>query len=134
MSWSGITSLGELATITGNRLLAGETLESISEESREMQEEGEVGEDADGDGDSGDESGSELHETRVTGILHDRESAKKAIEELKAAGFTDKSILIAMHDDSAQESFLRGDPGTSSIRGGNPKLAGSKLRADFDHG
>ena len=38
----GITSLGEIATITGNRLLAGETLESISEESRTMQDEGEM--------------------------------------------------------------------------------------------
>ena len=31
----GITSLGEIATITGNRLLAGEVLESVSEESPE---------------------------------------------------------------------------------------------------
>ena len=39
----GITSLGELATVTGDRLLAGETLESVSMESpedRAMQEEG----------------------------------------------------------------------------------------------
>jgi predicted transcriptional regulator len=101
----GITSLGELATITGDRLMAGETLESVSEESQEMQE-GEVEEE--GDGESNAESGNELpHETRVTGLLHDRESAKQAIEELKGAGFTDKSILIAMHDDSARESFLR---------------------------
>jgi len=102
----GITSLGELATITGDRLLAGETLESVSEESREMQEEGEVEEEVDGESNA--ESGNELpHETRVTGLLHDRESAKQAIEELKGAGFTDKSILIAMHDESAQESFIR---------------------------
>ena len=47
------------------------------------------------------------NETRVTGLLHDRESAKQVIEELKGAGFTDKSILIAMHDESAQEGFLR---------------------------
>ena len=33
----GITSLGELATVTGNRLLAGETLESVSEDSRATQ-------------------------------------------------------------------------------------------------
>jgi len=40
----GITSLGELATATGDRLLAGETLESVSEcsEYRAMQEEGEL--------------------------------------------------------------------------------------------
>ena len=31
----GITSLGELATATGDRLLAGETLESVSNESEE---------------------------------------------------------------------------------------------------
>ena len=47
------------------------------------------------------------NETRVTGLLHDHESAKQVIEELKGAGFTDKSILIAMHDESAQEGFLR---------------------------
>jgi len=47
------------------------------------------------------------NETRVTGLLHDRESAKQVIEELKGAGFTDKSILIAMHDEPAQEGFLR---------------------------
>src|SRR4030095_3970877 len=33
----GITSLGEIATVTGNRLLAGETLESVSEEHRASQ-------------------------------------------------------------------------------------------------
>jgi CBS domain-containing protein len=102
----GITSLGEIATITGNRLLAGEVLESVSEESRE--DEDEVEDDAAED-DS--EAGTEFsHETRVTGILHDRESAKKAVEQLKDAGFTDESILIAMHDQSAQESFLRESP------------------------
>ena len=47
------------------------------------------------------------NETRVTGLLHDRESAKKVIEELKTAGFMDKSILIAMHDESTQEGFLQ---------------------------
>jgi CBS domain-containing protein len=104
----GITSLGEIATVTGNRLLAGETLESVSEESPKIQEGGEVEEDADSDRDLDDESGGEfLHETRVTGLLHDRESAKHAIEDLKGAGFTDQVILIAMHDESAQESFLR---------------------------
>jgi hypothetical protein len=47
------------------------------------------------------------NETRMTGLLHDRESAKQVIEELKGAGFTDKSILLAMHDESAQEGFLQ---------------------------
>ena len=49
----GITSLGELATITGDRLLAGETLESVSESSeyRAMQEEEEL-DDEESDDDS----------------------------------------------------------------------------------
>ena len=101
----GITSLGELATVTGDRLLAGETLESVSEEHRAMQEEDELDEE-ESDGDSNTEGGGELsRETRVTGLLHDREAAKKAIEELKGAGFTDGSILVAMQDESEQQSF-----------------------------
>jgi len=49
----GITSLGELATITGDRLLAGETLKSVSEESRILQEEDEAEKKAaDGDSDA----------------------------------------------------------------------------------
>jgi hypothetical protein len=43
---------------------------------------------------------------KVTGLLHDREVAKKAVEELKGAGFTDRSILIAMHDETEQKSFV----------------------------
>jgi hypothetical protein len=43
---------------------------------------------------------------KVTGLLHDREAAKKAVEELKGAGFTDRSILIAMHDETEQKSFV----------------------------
>ena len=35
----GITSLGELATVTGDRRLAGETLERVSEESQFQQSE-----------------------------------------------------------------------------------------------
>ena len=103
----GITSLGELATVTGDRLLAGETLESVSESSeyRAMQEEDEL-DDEESDDDSNTEGGGELpSETRVTGLLHDREAAKKAIEELKGAGFTDSSILVAMQDESEQQSF-----------------------------
>ena len=46
-----------------------------------------------------------LSETRVTGLLHDREAAKKAIEELKDAGFNDSSILVGMQDESEQQSF-----------------------------
>ena len=51
------------------------------------------------------EGGEPLSETRVTGLLHDREAAKKAIEALKDAGFTDSSILLGMQDESEQQSF-----------------------------
>jgi CBS domain-containing protein len=104
----GITSLGELATVTGDRLLAGETLESVSEssESRAIQEENDL-DDEESDDDSNTEGSGELpRETKVTGLLHDREAAKKAIEELKGAGFTDSSILVGMLDESEQESFV----------------------------
>jgi CBS domain-containing protein len=103
----GITSLGELATVMGNRLLADETLESISESSEYpvMSKEEEF-DDEESDGDSNTEGGGELsRETIVTGLLHDRDAAKKAIEELKDAGFTDSSILIAMQDESEQQRF-----------------------------
>jgi len=103
----GITSLGEIATITGNHLLAGETLASVSAESQEVKEEGLVEEDANDEGDSKAEGGGELsRETRVTGLLHDREAAKKAVKELKSAGFTESSVLIAMQDESEQQSFV----------------------------
>jgi CBS domain-containing protein len=103
----GITSLGELATATGDRLSAGETLESVSEssESPAMQEKDEL-DDEESDGDSNTEGGGGLsRETRVTGLLHDRDAAKKAIEELKGAGFTESSIRVAMQDESEQQSF-----------------------------
>ena len=99
----GITSLGELATITGDRL-AGETLKSVSEESRVLQEEDKAEKEA-ADGDSDTEA--ELLETRVTGLLHDREAAKKVIDALKGAGFTERSIFVGMQDESEQESFVR---------------------------
>jgi CBS domain-containing protein len=82
---------------TGNRLLAGETLESVSEESGARREDS-----VDNDLDDGEIA----HETRVTGILHDSEAAKKAIAELKSAGFMDETILIAMDGESAQEKAL----------------------------
>ncbi len=51
----GITSLGELATVTGNRMLTGETLESVSEESRgtqgELQDNGDMNSDSNGKSD-----------------------------------------------------------------------------------
>ena len=46
------------------------------------------------------------HETRVTGLVENREAAKKAVNELKGAGFTDRSILIAMSDESEQQSLI----------------------------
>ena len=104
----GITSLGELATATGDRLLAGETLEFVSKDSEEspaLQVEDELEESPDADSDI-EESDVSLRETRVTGLLHDPEAAKKAIEELKGAGFTDSSILVAMQDQAEQESFV----------------------------
>jgi CBS domain-containing protein len=54
----GITSLGELATATGDRLLAGETLESVSESSEyaAMEEEDDL-DDEESDGDSNTEGG-----------------------------------------------------------------------------
>ena len=52
----GITSLGELATTTEDRLLAGETLESVSEEDRPIQDVDELDED-ESDGDSTERGG-----------------------------------------------------------------------------
>ncbi|TMA78583.1 MAG: hypothetical protein E6J74_41565 [Deltaproteobacteria bacterium] len=86
--------------------MAGETLETVSKSSGygEMQEDELDNEESDND--SNTEGGGELpRETRVTGLLHDREAAKKAIEELKGAGFTHSSILVAMQDESEQQSF-----------------------------
>lgn len=45
-------------------------------------------------------------ETRVTGVVHDREAAKKVIGELKEAGFGEDCILVALREESAQESFV----------------------------
>jgi CBS domain-containing protein len=100
----GITSLGELATITGDLLLAGEMLESVSQESRVLQEEDDEADKEAADGDSDTEG--ERRETRVTGLLHDREAAKKVIDALKGAGFAERSILVGMQDESEQESFV----------------------------
>ena len=44
---------------------------------------------------------------KVTGLLHDREAAKKTIEELKGAGFTDRSILVAMPTKPSRKVLLR---------------------------
>jgi CBS domain-containing protein len=100
----GITSLGELATITGDRAMAGETLERISEptEPGSFESEPEAQEGTDEEDPS-----AELRETRVTGLFHDRETAKKAIDELNAAGFSVDSIAVAMDDESEQDNFMQ---------------------------
>jgi CBS domain-containing protein len=101
----GITSLGELATVSGNRSLAGETLERISEpaEPGTVRFEGETSEEIVTDEDAT----ADLGETKVTGLFRDREVAKKAIDELAAAGFASESIAVAMRDEGDQESFAR---------------------------
>ena len=105
----GITSLGELATVTGNRDLAGETLERISE----ADEQGLAEFDRPApDDDSDEDASAELGETTVTGLFHDRETAKQAIDDLKAAAFTSDSIFIAMEDE--QESLVR-ETGTQAL-------------------
>lgn len=42
----------------------------------------------------------------MTGLVENREAAKKAVNELKAAGFTDRSILIATEDESEQQNLI----------------------------
>ena len=102
----GVTSIGELATVTGDRTMAGETLERISEptEPESAKFEGEALEEAD---DDDQDSRVELGETKVTGLFHDRETAKKAIDELTAAGFASDAIAIVMDDEADQENFIQ---------------------------
>ena len=100
----GITSLGELATITGNRAMAGEALKRISEPTEPGSLESEAKE---AQADEEEDPSAELGETRVTGIFHDRETAKKAIDELNAAGFMGDSIAVAMGDEGDQENFMQ---------------------------
>jgi hypothetical protein len=82
-------------------MVDGETLKSVSEESRVLEEEDKADKEADSDTEP------ELLERRVTGLLHDREAAKKVIDALKGAGFPERSILVGMQDESEQESFVR---------------------------
>ena len=99
----GVTSLGELATVTGNRDLAGETLERISE----PHDPGLPQFDRQADGDVHDDDASaELGETTVTGLFHDRETAKQAIDDLKATAFRGDSIVVAMEDEHDQERLV----------------------------
>jgi CBS domain-containing protein len=103
----GITSLGELATITGDHRLAGEALASVSQESP-MSPGARPAQDNVSDRAMNTERDDDLPgETKVTGIFHDSESAKKAIKELDGVGFAAKSILVAMSDEIAHEQFLR---------------------------
>jgi hypothetical protein len=45
-----------------------------------------------------------LHRNEVNWLL--RETAKKAIGELKPAGFADSAILVAIQDQAARENFV----------------------------
>ena len=101
----GVTSLGELATVTGDRDMAGETLERVSEpaEARSLALDGEAQDELD---DEDQDASADLAETMVTGLFHDREIAKKAIVELTGAGFSSESIAIAIKDDGEQEAFM----------------------------
>ena len=100
----GIVSLGELATATGDRHLAGETLERVSDSAEYRQEHEENLED---DDDELDSIGSSAKlETRITGLFDDSEQAKEAVLELKDAGFADERIVVAMSDSDAQDTFL----------------------------
>ena len=100
----GITSLGELATLTGNRAMAGETLERVSEPSEGRP--AEIGEGKQQELEEQDVN-VERDETRVTGLFHDRQAAKKAVDELKTAGFNGDAIAIAMEDEAEQENFIQ---------------------------
>jgi len=97
----GVTSLGELATATGDQRLAGQTLERVSDpgESGQQRPDAEELSDAEEEPDS-------AAEVRVSGLFDDAEHAREAVEELKEAGFADHRIAIAMHDAEAQEIFL----------------------------
>jgi CBS domain-containing protein len=103
----GITSLGELATITRDHRLAGDTLSAVSEESprsdREQTSQDKVADNAIGTEPDDDLAG----QTKVMGIFHNRESAKKAIKELDGSGFAANSIFVGMSDESMLEQFLR---------------------------
>jgi CBS domain-containing protein len=102
----GITSLGELATVTGDRNLAGETLRRISEPGEVKP--GRTDEQEDEEAGDGEQSlGAGVAETKVTGLFQDRQAAKKAIDELKGVGFTGDTIGIAMEDETEEAKFIQ---------------------------
>jgi hypothetical protein len=100
----GITSLGELATATGNRQLAGETLERVSDSAEVPPDREQDLSDAEEETSMGD--GALAAETRVTGLFDDSDQARDAVEELKNAGFADYRIAVAMQDRADQDSFI----------------------------
>jgi len=100
----GITSLGELATATGNRQLAGETLERVSDSAEVPPEQEQDFSDADEETGMGD--GALATETRVSGLFDNSEHAKEAVEKLKDAGFADDRIAVAMQNSAAQDRFV----------------------------
>ncbi|MGZ9143330.1 MAG: CBS domain-containing protein, partial [Candidatus Binatia bacterium] len=100
----GITSLGELATATGNRQLAGETLERVSDSAEVPPEREQDLSDPEEEPTMGD--GAVAAETRVTGLFGDSEQAREAVEDLKDAGFADDRIAVAMQDSAAQDNFI----------------------------
>ena len=100
----GLTSLGDLATATGNQQLAGQTLERISDPGENEANVKHVGDDSGGP--TEDEDLGRAMEVRVSGLFDDAEQARDAVEELKDAGFTDERIAIAMNDMEARDIFI----------------------------
>ena len=100
----GITSLGELVTATGNRQLAGETLERVSDSAEVPPDREQDLSDAEEETSMGD--GALAAETRVTGLFDDSEQAREAVEDLKDAGFAGYRIAVAMQDRADQDSFI----------------------------
>jgi hypothetical protein len=99
----GITSLGELSTATGNRQLAGETLERVSDSAEIPPDREDL---SDAEEETSMDDGALAAETRVTGLFGDSEQAREAVEDLKDAGFADYRIAVAMQDRADQDSFI----------------------------
>jgi CBS domain-containing protein len=116
----GITSLGELATATGNRQLAGETLERVSNSAEVPSDQEQDLSDADEEASMG--NGALATETWVTGLFDDGEHAKEAIKELKDAGFADDRIAVAMEDSAAQDSFIAETKAHAAAAGEIPSI------------
>ncbi len=50
--------------------------------------------------------GATVGDTRVTGLFGELEQARKAVKELKGAGFADDRIAVAMQNSVAQQDFI----------------------------